>query len=155
MLMRSDHIKCKKEDKSRLNGYLTTESAFVFSMCIMLYFLIIMAALLLFARCLTSQNDYIIALRGARFTDAGEAYGEVIYGDEKFDAVSYAEERLNRVGQTYPVYRQESSAVRIDPSSVTVSTRAGSRIGTNECVKHLSVNNPIGKVKAERGGGME
>ncbi len=148
-------MKRKKEDKKKLNGYLTTESAFVFSLCIMLYFLIIMAALLLFARCLTSQNDYIIALRGARFTDAGEAYGEVIYGNGKFDAASYVRERLNRAGRTYPVYAQERSEVRIDPSSVTVRTFAGSRIGNNECEKRLSVNNPMDKVKAERGGGME
>ncbi|MCR5503630.1 MAG: hypothetical protein K6F53_11535 [Lachnospiraceae bacterium] len=138
-----------------LNGYLTTESSFVFSMCILLYFLIIMAGLLLFARCLTSQNDYIIGMRGARFTEAGDAYGEVIYGMERFDARPYMMERLRKAGQSYIVYRQSTERAAIDAGAVRVRTTGGGRVGRNICDKRIGIVNPIEGIRAERGGGTE
>lgn len=141
--------------KKTLNGYMTTESSFVFSMCILLYFLIIMAGLLLFARCLTSQNDYIIGMRGARFTEAGDAYGEVIYGEERFDASSYMRSRLRAVGQHYIVYKQSTESAEVLSDVVAVHTKGGGTIGKNECSKRIAIVNPIETLRSERSGGME
>ena len=64
-----------------LKGYLTVEASFVMPLVIFLYLLIILCGFLLYNRCIISQNDYLVAFRGSRFTEAGINYGEVIYGD--------------------------------------------------------------------------
>lgn len=133
--------------KDYYNAYFTVEGSFIFPMLMLLYFLIVMAALLLFARCLTSQNDYILALRGARLSYGAEDYGEVIYGEsgDSFAVSGYVLKRLKAVGNTYPVYTQLSSGFEKDGAYAVLTTGAGSKIGRNDCVKRVKIINPTKK----------
>lgn len=60
-------------------GYLTVESSFVFSIILILYYLIVIAAFTLFSRCYESQKEYILNLNQARITNEGNENHEVIY----------------------------------------------------------------------------
>ena len=81
----------------RISAYMSVESSVIFSIVIMLYYLVIISSMLLLDRCLLAQNDYIVALRGALFSDGREEYGEVIYGEEtSFDRKNYVESRLGQ-----------------------------------------------------------
>ena len=63
------------------NGYLTVEASFLMPMVLFLYMLVILCGFYLYNRCVISQDNYLLAFRGSRFTDAAENYGEVIYGE--------------------------------------------------------------------------
>ena len=80
----------------KVNGYLTVEASFVMPIVLFLYLLVILLAFFLYNRCVISQDLYILALRGSRFTDHGSFYGEVIYGDmaEKGTDTDYLRETL-------------------------------------------------------------
>ncbi len=133
--------------KMHFNGYMTVEASFVFPLLILLYFLVVMTGFLLTSRCLTSQNDSILALRGARFTDGCEGYGEVIYGrEEVFDVGAYILPRLQKIGQTYPVYTQKSGTYGNTGELSVVTTEGGGRIGANHCVKKIRILDPIGNL---------
>lgn len=64
----------------RFRAYLSIEAEIVFSIIIVLYYLIVILAVTLFSGCIRSQNTFIEDLRRVRFTNESEEYGEVIYG---------------------------------------------------------------------------
>lgn len=106
----------------RWNGYLTVEASFILPIVLFLYLLIVLCGFYLYNRCVISQDNYLIALRGSRFTQAGSNYGEVIYGN--MDGVSpdrqYLEHRLAYKSQFYPFCYAESKKISIYRDSISV-----------------------------------
>ncbi len=105
-------------------GYLTVEASFVMPIVIWIYLLVILCGFYLYNRCVMSQNDYLLAFRGSRFTDARENYGEVIYGDakEKEPDEQYITTRLSYKMKFYPFCRVDSNKVKITADQVCVET---------------------------------
>ena len=135
----------------RMEAYLTVEAAYCFSLLIFLFFFLIMASLLLFVRCLTSQDDYIIGRRGSGFTDYGDAYGEIIFGEyEGTDTANYVQDRLMTAQERYPVYKALSISFEKGPETAVVYTESKSRIGANDCRKRITVMNPMETVREKR-----
>ena len=107
-----------------LKGYLTVEASFVMPLVIFLYLLIILCGFLLYNRCIISQNDYLVAFRGSRFTEAGINYGEVIYGDMMLREPDsqYVESRLQYQMRFYPFCRVEENRIKGDNLQVSIET---------------------------------
>ncbi|MGN0377113.1 MAG: TadE family protein [Suilimivivens sp.] len=107
-----------------LKGYLTVEASFIMPWVVFLYLLIILCGFYLYDRCVISQDNYLLAFRGSRFTDAGENYGEVIYGDmrEKEPDTGYIEDRLEYKALLYPFYRMEAKKTTITTDMVSIAT---------------------------------
>lgn len=107
-----------------LKAYMTVEASFVIPIVIFMYLLIIMCGFFLYNRCVMSQNNYLLAVRGSRFTKASNHYGEVIYGDmkEKEPDKQYVRERLQYKAQFYPFCRVENSQMKIIGEKVVVKT---------------------------------
>ena len=138
-----------KTDK--MEAYLTVEAAYCFSILIFLFFFLIMASLLLFVRCLTSQDDYIVGRRGSGFTDYGDAYGEIIFvKNEEKDIAYYVKDRLLSASERYPVYKNQIVSFEKGTESAYVFTGSKSRIGTNDCGKIIRVMDPLGKIRRKR-----
>lgn len=57
------------------NGYMTVEASFLMPMVLFLYLLIILCGFFLYNRCIISQDNYLLAFRGSRFTEASDNYG--------------------------------------------------------------------------------
>lgn len=110
--------------RKSLKGYMTVEASYVMPIVIFLYLLIILCGFFLYNRCVMSQNNYLLALRGSRFTEAGNNYGEVVYGDmnEKAPDQQYLDARLQYKMQFYPFCREQESRVEIAPKRVIVET---------------------------------
>lgn len=107
-----------------LKGYLTVEASFVMPMVIFLYLLMISCGFFLYNRCVMSQNDYLLAFRGSRFTEAGRNYGEVIYGDMevKEPDMQYVEDRLQFQIRFYPFCCVEENRVKRVDGQVSIET---------------------------------
>lgn len=135
----------------RLNGYLSLEADFLFPMILFIYYLVIMSSLLLMCRCLNSQNNYIVGMRGASFTRGEEEYGEVIYGtDRSFDRRGYAMSRLDRAGRMYVAFPVSNGECTDTGRLFIVETNAGSRIGRNDCIKECMMINPVRRIREQR-----
>ena len=98
------------------NGYLTVEASFLMPMVLFLYMLVILCGFYLYNRCVISQDNYLLAFRGSRFTDAAENYGEVIYGEtEETDPdESYLKSRMAKKASLYPFCRIQEQRVAYD-----------------------------------------
>lgn len=107
-----------------LKGYLTVEASFVMPMVIFLYMLIILCGFFLYNRCVMSQNDYLVAFRGSRFTEAERNYGEVIYGDmaTREPDSQYMETRLEYQARFYPFCHVEENGIKGDGLQVSIET---------------------------------
>lgn len=107
-----------------LKGYLTTEASYVMPLVLFLYLLIILCGFFLYNRCVISQDNYLLAFRGSRFTDSYENYGEVIYGDmnKKNVDCQYIEDRLEYKAQFYPFYHIEAKSADFDAEMISVVT---------------------------------
>lgn len=94
----------------RWNGYFTVEASFVMPMILVLYLLIILCGFFLHNRCMISQDNYLLAFRGSRFTETSENYGEIIYGqmDGKEVDTAYIRTRMARRAGIYPFYDPEA-----------------------------------------------
>ncbi len=103
-------------------GHLTVEASFVMPIVIWIYLLVILCGFYLYNRCVMSQNDYLLAFRGSRFTDAGENYGEVIYGDEKEPDEQYIMTRLSYKMKCDPLCRVDLNKVKLTADQVGVET---------------------------------
>lgn len=87
------------------NGYLTVEASLIMPLVILIYLLMILCGFYLYNRCVISQDNYLLAFRGSRFTDAGNNYGEVIYGEMGQDDDrnhQYILERMEYKSRLYP-----------------------------------------------------
>lgn len=105
-----------------LNGYMTVEAAFVMPIVLFLYILIILCGFFLYNRCVISQDASLLTLRGSRFTDAEENYGEVIYGNRKEESHSsqYIESRLAYKLAFYPFYRLEEKEITLAEQDTSI-----------------------------------
>lgn len=108
----------------KLKGYLTLEAAYVMPIVLLLYVLIILAGFYLYDRCVISQNNALLALRGSRFTTAWENYGEVIYGDMDMGNCdrSYLLARLEYKERFYPFYTSLGKSVSIQNNEIVIDT---------------------------------
>ncbi len=90
------------EDK-KCNGYFTVEASFIMPLVLGLYVLIISSAILLYNRCVISQDCFLVAMRANRFTWAEDNYGEIIYGDGQSNwyPEAYAVDRLQKKDRLY------------------------------------------------------
>ena len=135
----------------KLNGYMSLEADYLFPIILFIYYLVIMSSLLLMCRCLNSQNNYIVCMRGASFTRGEEEYGEVIYGtDEVFDKESYADTRLALAGGMYIAFPVMTRECGISGNSFYVVTHSGSRIGRNDCEKNCIRIDPVRRIREQR-----
>ena len=135
----------------RLNGYLSLEADYLFPIILFIYYLVIMSSLLLMCRCLNSQNNYIVGMRGASFSRGEEEYGEVIYGtDDVFDKECYATSRLDQAGRMYVAFPVMSKDCFNNGRSFVVDTHAGSKIGRNDCTKECIMINPVRRIREQR-----
>ncbi len=132
----------------RINAYMSVESSVIFSIVILLYYLVIMSSLLLLDRCLLAQNDYIVALRGAVFSDGSEEYGEVIYGKEtSFDRKNYAESRLANIENMYVFFPVKERKIILTDQSLFISESSSGSIGKNEYDCECRLINPVMRIR--------
>lgn len=135
----------------RIDAYMSVEASVIFSITVFLFYLVIMSASLLLGRCLSAQNDYVIALRGATFGNGEEGYGEVIYGNESsFDRKSYMLQRLSRVSDLYIFFPTKEMTADVTGSSVVVYTGGKGKIGINEYECECRMNNPVMRIRENR-----
>lgn len=135
----------------KLRGYFTIEASFVMPIVLFLYLAVLTAAILLYNRCVVSQDCYLLGLRGARFTRASENYGEVIYGDDRVSDLqreNYIVDRWNRksvyyLGDTLP----ELSCV-VENQSVLI--RAGIKEDLQVIEKQTAILNPVKWIRERR-----
>ncbi len=130
---------------------MSLEADFLFPIILFIYYLVIMSSLLLMCRCLNSQNDYIVGMRGASFTGGEEEYGEVIYGTGKFfDRKEYAESRLERAGRMYVAYPVMEKDCFDNGRIFVVETHAGGKIGRNDTISECIMINPVRLIREQR-----
>lgn len=131
-------------------GYMTVEAAYVMPIVIFLYALIIMSGFYLYDRCVISQDNYLLAFRGSRFTFAGEAYGEVIYGDREQEGFreKYIESRIQYKKEFYPLYKMEGKTVETEGNKIIVST--GGFKGMLKMTKKADKLNPMDIIRETR-----
>lgn len=108
----------------KLKGYLTLEASYVMPIVLLLYVLIILSGFYLYDRCVISQNNSLLALRGSRFTDAADNYGEVIYGDMEMGSCdeSYLLTRLDYKERFYPFYTSVGKSASIQDGKIVIAT---------------------------------
>ena len=135
----------------KLNGYMSLEADYLFPIILFIYYLVIMSSLLLMCRCLNSQNNYIIGMRGASFTRGEEEYGEVIYGtDDRFNKSEYAMSRLDKAGSMYVAFPVTNGECAVNGRYFIVETHAGSKIGRNDCTKECVMIDPVSRIREQR-----
>ena len=135
----------------KIKGFMTVEASFLMPLILFLYLAILWAALILYDRCTLSQNCFLLVMRGANFTRAGENYGEVIYGDAEFtgkDKENYITDRWQKQNRLY-VGRQERQMQCIANNisvRITVDDKGiGQRIN-----KKADILNPVKQVREGR-----
>lgn len=109
--------------RKKLKGYFSIEASILLPMVLLLYLMIILAALFLYCRCAISQDTFLLSMRVGRFTFAESNYGEVIYGEEKREKWSvddYVQERLQLQKSKYPFYPYAGGICEMDTESVNV-----------------------------------
>ena len=132
-------------------GYFTVEASFVMPIVLFLYLLIILVALFLYCRCAISQDNFLLAMRGAEFTKAEENYGEIIYGEagsSQWQAEPYVQERLNLKRKYYPFFPSAGGSYEENGKSVFVQTaQKGSGLPITKEVQKL---NPVEVIREGR-----
>lgn len=104
------------------NGYLTVEAAFIMPVILLLYLILIVCGFYLYNRCVISQDSYLVAFRGSRFTNFGPDYGEVIYGNmgDKDSGKEYMESRLSYKSGLYPFCHIELQEINTGKDILTI-----------------------------------
>ncbi|MDD6491764.1 MAG: hypothetical protein PUG54_06000 [Firmicutes bacterium] len=132
-------------------GYFTIEATFILPIILFLYLLIISAALFLYCRCAISQNNFLLAMRAARFTQGEDYYGEIIYGNTKdgsWQAEDYVKERLTQIENHYPFYPARGGECKVDEGYALVET--GQRSSKLLITKKVQRLNPVEMVRKGR-----
>lgn len=143
-------MKQKKRKKKSMNAYLTVEAAFIMPVVLFLYLALILLAIFLYDRCMISQDNYLLAFWGSRFSAAQENYAEVIYGKKEATGLDreYLLTRMERKSRTYPFYRQEEGNVMITDEGVTVYSKGFG--GSLEVEKRVKQENPVEWIRKRR-----
>lgn len=118
-----------------------------------LYLLVTLLAFFLYNRCVISQDLYLLALRGSRFTDQRAFYGEVIYGEmeEKEVDTDYLQETLTDRLQYYPFYRQQESNIHTDDGDIEIETSGyDGALTVNKRLERLNIREEIRKVRQSK-----
>lgn len=133
-----------------LRGYITVEASYLMPIVLIIYCTLIMGGFYLYDRCVISQDTFLLALRGSRFTFASSHYGEVIYGEEYENTYTenYIKERLNHKAKGYPFLNAEILNAERNKEAVQVSVSGFH--GTLSVSKNVKVQNPMQKVKEVR-----
>ena len=134
-------------------GYFTVEASFILPLVLFLYLLIILAALFLYCRCMISQDNFLLGMRGERFSEGKTGYGEVIYGTAEADhwrEEKYVEERLLG-SRNYSTYFGSTEGT-FDEEEQKVVVRAVQRGSAKSIQKELYKVNPIEIVRERRKG---
>ena len=133
----------------KFKGYLTLEASYVMPIVLLLYVLIILSGFYLYDRCVISQNNSLLALRGSRFTDAADYYGEVIYGDMKMGSCdeSYLMARLDYKERFYPFYTSVSKSVSIQDGEIVIATEGTYNLSITKKAEQI---NPIQIIREVR-----
>ncbi|MDE5908706.1 MAG: pilus assembly protein [Lachnospiraceae bacterium] len=130
--------------RKKWKGSFTVEASFIMPIVLFLYLLIILSALFLYCRCAISQNNFLLAMRAARFTEGKEHYGEVIYGlenDTLWQPKQYVEERIERKRAFYPFFPTEEGECIVSKDCIFVQTR---QRGSGKVIKKTSQKwNPV------------
>lgn len=139
----------------KVNGYMTVEASFVMPVVLFLYLLVILLAFFLYNRCVISQDLYLLALRGSRFTDRSSFYGEVIYGEmeEKTVDTDYLQEALTGRLQYYPFYRQQDGYIHAEGTYGDIETGSsgyGGALTVKKRLERLNIREEIRKVRQNR-----
>lgn len=140
----------KTKKRKGMKAYLSVEAAFIMPVVLFLYLAIILLAVFLYDRCVISQDYYLLALRGSRFSAARENYAEVIYGKKGAGSLNreYLLDRMERKNMTYPFYRQEKENIVITDNSVVVSSKGFG--GKLEVEKKIKQENPMELIRKRR-----
>lgn len=137
--------------RKKCNGYFTIEAAFILPIVLFIYLAIIFSAMFLYCRCVISQDEFLLGMRGGRFTWGEENYGEVIYGSEQkafWSAENYVQERFSARRKSYPFYPQEKVQCRINSEILTMQVvQKGS---DKQIVKQVQRINPIKIIREGR-----
>ncbi len=137
--------------RKKCNGYFTIEAAFILPIVLFIYLLIILSAMFLYCRCVISQDEFLLSMRGGRFTWGEENYGEVIYGSEQevfWSAENYVQERFAAREGSYPFYPQEKVQCKMDSEVLTMKVvQKGSN---KEIIKQVQKINPIKMIREGR-----
>lgn len=138
--------------KKRKKGYFTVEASLIMPIILFFYLLIILTALWFYCRCAISQDNYLLAMRAAQFTAAGEGYGEVIYGERgEFSPQTYVEERLHLKRPYYPFFGTREGGCQITGNRVIVWTRGEERKGRRvEIAKEVNRLDPVQIIREGR-----
>ncbi len=137
---------CKK-----LKGYFTMEASMILPMVLLLYLMIILAALFMYCRCAISQDTFLLSMRTGRFTFGEREYGEVIYGEEntkKWSPEAYAQERLELRKNTYPFFPYTGGICEIGIESVNI--RVWNRKYEGSLCKSTQIINPVKMIREGR-----
>lgn len=140
------------------NGYLTVEASFVMPIVLFLYMLVILCGFYLYNRCVISQDNYLLAFRGSRFTDAAENYGEVIYGEmkETDPDESYLKSRMAKKASLYPFCRIQKQEATYDKDRVSISVTGyrGTLVVTKQA-ERLDLPAIVAKTRRQEGMGKK
>ncbi len=137
--------------RRKWKGYFTIEASFIMPVVLVLYLMIILAALFLYCRCVISQDNFLLGMRAARFTWGEEGYGEVFYGDcgkNAWNAEQYVQTRLAQRKRYYPLYPTESGVCRISEGCVLVET--GQKGSRDKIAKNVQALNPVNIIREGR-----
>ena len=138
--------------KKRLKGSFSLEASFIMPMVLLLYLLIILAALFLYCRCAISQDTFLLCMRAERFTYGETDYGEVIYGEEETNWLpdDYVLERLEQKRSTYPGYASFGGECRITEEDVARIRARMQEVIENPIIKRMRKINPIDIIREGR-----
>lgn len=137
--------------RRKWKGYFTVEASFVMPIVLFLYLLIILTALFLYCRCAISQDNFLLAMRGAGFTWGEENYGEVIYGEAEsglWSAEGYVRERLSYKRSFYPFFPATGGGYEEGGESAVV--RTGQKGSGQSIVKTAQRLNPVTMIREGR-----
>lgn len=133
------------------NGYFTIEASFVVPIILCLYLSVVSVALFLYDRCLVSQDSFLLGMRMATFTGAGESYGEVIYGNAEetaFSKESYVAERWEMRRSYYSRNEWEKLICMTGKDYLQISVCG--KTDTNRIYKKLQILNPVKEIREGR-----
>lgn len=88
----------RKNKSIKMYGFLTIEASLLIPLILGIYLFLLFTSFYLYNECVLQQDIYVIGLRGSRFTDWEDGYGEVIYGDismrEQEEITYYIENKI-------------------------------------------------------------
>lgn len=132
-----------------LKSYITVEASYLIPIVLILYCVLIMGGFYLYDRCVISQDAFLIALRGSRFSFASDNYGEVIYGaeTEDFFKETYMERRLSYKSKFYPFLDAQVLHTEMTEAADVCVSGFNGKLNISKTVK---IQNPLQKVREIR-----